>query len=74
MGPDGLKAVSEYAVLNANYMMRRLAEYYDLPYNRHCKHEFVLSGKRQRNLECVRLTLRNACLISAIIRRPFTSR
>lgn len=50
MGPDGLKAVSEYAVLNANYMMRRLAEYYDLPYNRHCKHEFVLSGKRQKKL------------------------
>lgn len=50
MGSDGLKAVSEYAVLNANYMMRRLAEYYDLPYDRHCKHEFVLSGKRQKKL------------------------
>ncbi len=50
MGPDGLKAVSEYAVLNANYMMRRLAPYYDLPYDRHCKHEFVLSGRRQKKL------------------------
>ncbi|MCM3665475.1 aminomethyl-transferring glycine dehydrogenase subunit GcvPB [Mesobacillus subterraneus] len=50
MGPDGLKAVTEYAVLNANYMMRRLAEHYDLPFNRHCKHEFVLSGKRQKKL------------------------
>jgi glycine dehydrogenase subunit 2 len=50
MGPDGLKAVSEYAVLNANYMMRRLAEYYDLPFDRYCKHEFVLSGKRQKKL------------------------
>lgn len=50
MGPDGLKAVTEYAVLNANYMMRRLAEYYDLPFDRHCKHEFVLSGKRQKKL------------------------
>jgi glycine dehydrogenase subunit 2 len=50
MGPDGLKAVTEYAVLNANYMMRRLSEYYDLPFNRHCKHEFVLSGKRQKKL------------------------
>jgi len=48
MGPDGLKAVTEYAVLNANYMMRKLAPYYDLPYNRHCKHEFVLSGRRQK--------------------------
>lgn len=50
MGPDGLKAVTEYAVLNANYMMRRLAEYYDLPYDKHCKHEFVLSGRRQKKL------------------------
>ncbi|MBM4762267.1 aminomethyl-transferring glycine dehydrogenase subunit GcvPB [Bacillus sp. B15-48] len=50
MGPDGLKAVTENAVLNANYMMRRLAEFYDLPYDQHCKHEFVLSGKRQKKL------------------------
>lgn len=50
LGPDGLKAVTEYAVLNANYVMRRLEPYYELPYNRHCKHEFVLSGKRQKKL------------------------
>jgi len=50
MGPDGLKAVTEYAVLNANYMMRKLAPFYDLPYDRHCKHEFVLSGRRQKKL------------------------
>ncbi len=50
MGPDGLKAVTEYAVLNANYMMRRLQPYFDLPYDRHCKHEFVLSGRRQKKL------------------------
>ncbi|XKH51075.1 aminomethyl-transferring glycine dehydrogenase subunit GcvPB [Chryseomicrobium palamuruense] len=50
MGPDGLKAVTEYAVLNANYMMRRLEPFFDLPYNRHCKHEFVLSGRRQKKL------------------------
>ncbi|MDF2903992.1 MAG: glycine dehydrogenase subunit 2 [Bacillus sp. (in: firmicutes)] len=50
MGPVGLKAVTEYAVLNANYMMRRLATYYDLPFDKHCKHEFVLSGSRQKKL------------------------
>jgi glycine dehydrogenase subunit 2 len=50
MGPDGLKSVTEYAVLNANYMMRRLADHYDLPFDRHCKHEFVLSGRRQKKL------------------------
>ncbi|ANU17055.1 glycine dehydrogenase (aminomethyl-transferring) [Planococcus maritimus] len=50
MGPDGLKKVTEYAVLNANYMMRRLSPHFDLPYDRHCKHEFVLSGRRQKKL------------------------
>ncbi|MDQ0269416.1 aminomethyl-transferring glycine dehydrogenase subunit GcvPB [Cytobacillus purgationiresistens] len=50
MGPDGLKAVTENAVLNANYMMRKLAPAFDLPYDRHCKHEFVLSGRRQKKL------------------------
>lgn len=50
MGPAGLKAVTENAVINANYMMRRLQPYYELPYDRHCKHEFVLSGSRQKKL------------------------
>jgi glycine dehydrogenase subunit 2 len=50
MGPDGLRKVSEYAVLNANYMMRRLEPHYDLPYTQHCKHEFVISGRRQKKL------------------------
>jgi len=30
--------------------MRRLCAHYDLPFDRHCKHEFVLSGKRQKKL------------------------
>ncbi|AUS08496.1 aminomethyl-transferring glycine dehydrogenase [Laceyella sacchari] len=50
MGPEGLRQVSENAVMNANYMMRRLEPYYDLPFKQHCKHEFVLSGKRQKKL------------------------
>ncbi|OEF99617.1 glycine dehydrogenase (aminomethyl-transferring) [Vulcanibacillus modesticaldus] len=50
MGPDGLRAVSENAVLNANYMMRKLQDYYHLPFRQHCKHEFVLSGIKQKKL------------------------
>ncbi|MFS0672793.1 aminomethyl-transferring glycine dehydrogenase subunit GcvPB [Ornithinibacillus sp. 179-J 7C1 HS] len=50
MGGEGLKKVSEYAVLNANYMMRKLEKAYDLPFTQHCKHEFVLSGRRQKKL------------------------
>ncbi|MGZ4121656.1 MAG: aminomethyl-transferring glycine dehydrogenase subunit GcvPB [Tumebacillaceae bacterium] len=45
MGPDGLKLVTENAVLNANYMMRRLQPYFELPYDQICKHEFVLSAR-----------------------------
>ncbi|WP_283656310.1 MULTISPECIES: aminomethyl-transferring glycine dehydrogenase subunit GcvPB [unclassified Paenibacillus] len=44
-GPDGLKRVSECAVLNANYMMHRLAPHFDIPYPGYCKHEFVMSGR-----------------------------
>ena len=29
MGPDGLRAVSENAVLNANYILKRLEAHYD---------------------------------------------
>ncbi|RYG74672.1 glycine dehydrogenase subunit 2 [Lentibacillus lipolyticus] len=50
MGAEGLKKVSEYAVLNANYLMRKLEKEYELPYPQHCKHEFVLSGKNQKKL------------------------
>ncbi|WP_349407763.1 aminomethyl-transferring glycine dehydrogenase subunit GcvPB [Pseudalkalibacillus sp. SCS-8] len=50
MGREGLKKVSDYAVLNANYMMRKLAPHFELPYEQHCKHEFVISGKRQKKL------------------------
>jgi glycine dehydrogenase subunit 2 len=47
LGPEGLREVAENAVLNANYLMRKLKSYYYLPFDRVCMHEFVLSGKRQ---------------------------
>ena len=47
-GADGLKAVSGDAVLNANYLMEALKEYYYLPFDRTCMHEFVLSGRWQK--------------------------
>ena len=45
LGPEGLRGVSRAAILNANYLMRRLAMTYDLPHAEHCMHEFVLSGR-----------------------------
>ena len=47
-GPDGLRHVSESAVLNANYVMRALQDDYDLPFDRACMHEFVFSANRQK--------------------------
>ncbi len=48
MGPDGLRAVADNAVLNANYLMKRLEPYYDLPYPGPCMHECVFSARRQK--------------------------
>jgi len=44
LGPDGLRRVAEYAVLNANYLMSQVKGTYQVPYDRTCMHEFVLAG------------------------------
>jgi glycine cleavage system P protein (glycine dehydrogenase) subunit 2 len=41
-----LKTMSEDAVLNANYLLARLKDAYELPFDRLCMHEFVLSARR----------------------------
>ncbi len=48
LGKEGLIKVAENAVLNSNYLLSHLKNYYHLPYNRTCMHEFVISGKRQK--------------------------
>ncbi len=48
MGAAGVRQVAETAVLNANYLLARLRGHFDLPYDRVCKHEFVLAGTRQK--------------------------
>jgi glycine dehydrogenase subunit 2 len=53
VGGDGLRDVSETAVLNANYLRARLAEegigeYLPIAFDRLCMHEFVLSGRGAR--------------------------
>jgi len=50
LGADGLAEASETAVLNANYLKALLAEgkageRLPIAFDRHCMHEFVLSGK-----------------------------
>jgi len=43
-GPQ-LREMSEVAVLNANYLLARLRDAYELPFDRLCMHEFVLSAR-----------------------------
>lgn len=45
MGGEGLKNATEYAILNANYMMSRLSQHYKILYtgvNGRCAHEFIV--------------------------------
>lgn len=50
LGGAGLREVSENAVINANYLKELVREDYELPYDKHCMHEFVISGNRQKKL------------------------
>ena len=42
---NSVKKVSENAILNANYLMRLLRDNFDVPFDRPCAHEFVISSK-----------------------------
>ena len=56
LGPDGLKAVSENAVLNANYLRARVKDAYDVPHEGPCMHEFVASARsllRERKVKAM---------------------
>jgi len=44
LGAEGLRAVTENAVLNANYIRVKVQDAYPVPYNRICMHEFVAQG------------------------------
>ena len=49
LGAEGLREVSENAVLNANYLLAKLKDDYNLPYKRICKHEFVINDMNMPN-------------------------
>ncbi|ABL66484.1 aminomethyl-transferring glycine dehydrogenase subunit GcvPB [Chlorobium phaeobacteroides] len=54
LGPEGLRRVSENAIINANYLLSLLLERYDLPYPKSVMHEFCLSGDRQKKANGVK--------------------
>ncbi len=47
LGKRGLIEASEHAVLNANYLLSSLRDYFHAPYPDRCMHEFVLSARKQ---------------------------
>jgi glycine dehydrogenase subunit 2 len=48
LGKDGLAAVSENAILNANYLKAKLHDIFEVPFGGPCMHEFVSSAVRQK--------------------------
>jgi glycine dehydrogenase subunit 2 len=53
-GGDGLRQVAEIAVLNANWIRQRLTGTYDVPFQRPCMHEVVLSARGLKQASGVR--------------------
>jgi glycine dehydrogenase subunit 2 len=49
LGKDNLKNVARLAVLNANYIKHQLQDVYDLPIKKHCKHEVVFNGLKDKS-------------------------
>jgi glycine dehydrogenase subunit 2 len=49
LGLEGLQSVSENAIINANYIQANLRDKYNLPADRYCMHETVLSASRQKD-------------------------
>ena len=45
LGSDGVRRASATANLNANYLARKLAKHYPIPYGERCMHEFVATGE-----------------------------
>ena len=48
LGNKGLKDVSHYAVLNANYLKFLLSKHFDIPFSKGTLHEFVISSLKQK--------------------------
>ncbi|MCE7871602.1 glycine dehydrogenase subunit 2 [bacterium CPR1] len=53
-GPEGLREVAEGAVMAANYLRARVKDAFDMPYDRLCMHEFVLSARTMKEKKGVR--------------------
>lgn len=52
-GPEGLRRVSEQAVLNANYLLSKVKHFLPVPQGDRCMHEFVASAKQLKTTKGV---------------------
>lgn len=59
-GADGLKQVSEDAVLNANYILSQLSDDYHVPYEGPCMHECMITDKNQKEAGVTTLDIAKA--------------
>ncbi|MDK2970445.1 MAG: glycine dehydrogenase subunit 2 [Candidatus Sumerlaeota bacterium] len=53
-GGEGLRDVASYAVLNANYLLARLPAVYEAPFGRPCKHEALVTIRKQNKLNGIK--------------------
>jgi glycine dehydrogenase subunit 2 len=54
LGSEGLKGISENAIINANYLRVKLRGMFDVPYDGPCMHEFIMAGTKQKREKGVR--------------------
>jgi glycine dehydrogenase subunit 2 len=71
-GHEGLRAIAENAILNANYLSHELKDDFELPYPGPCQHEFVLSANRQKKANGVRAADISKRLLDFGIHAPTT--
>lgn len=62
LGREGIVRISENAVINANYIRKKLKPYYDEEYERICMHECVFSASRQVEKEVHALDIAKALI------------
>lgn len=62
MGAEGLAKVGPLATLNANYVMHKLKDLYELPIEGPCKHEFVFDGLKDKSTGVTTLNVAKALL------------
>jgi glycine dehydrogenase subunit 2 len=61
-GSDGLRQVSEDAVLNANYILSQLKQRYNVPFDGPCMHECLLTDKVQKESGVTTLDIAKALI------------